>query len=81
MPTSTLSALQFLKSKTIWATAAMFIFNGIQGSYHVVSPDQASTINLFLGGLIAAARVSNGQGNTLTPPASAAPGVANTPKV
>lgn len=56
-----LNLSQFFKSKTVWATAAMFIFNGVQGSYHVVSADQASSINMFLGGLIAAARVSNTQ--------------------
>lgn len=57
-----LSLPQFLRSKTIWATAAMFAFNGLQGTYHLVSPDQASSINLFLGGLIAAGRLSNTQG-------------------
>jgi hypothetical protein len=56
-----LNLVQFFKSKTIWATLAMLAFNGVQGTYHIVSPDQASTINLFLGGLIGAARVSNTQ--------------------
>jgi len=56
-----LSLPQFLRSKTIWATAAMFAFNGLQSIHPIVSADQASTINMFLGGLIGAARVSNTQ--------------------
>lgn len=56
-----LSLQQFLKSKTIWATFAMFAFNGIQAVHPIVSPDQANTVNMLLGGVIAAARAANTQ--------------------
>jgi hypothetical protein len=56
-----LSLSQFFKSKTVWATVATLAFNAIQGTYHVVPADQASTVNMVLAGVIAAARVTNTQ--------------------
>jgi len=50
---------QFLRSKTIWTTIALFIFNGVQGVWHVVPDGTATEINLFLSGAIGVARVSN----------------------
>lgn len=54
-----LSLKQFLWSKTIWVTALCLVFNAVQGTYHIVPADTATDINLFLAGLIGAARVSN----------------------
>jgi len=57
-----LSLSQFFKSKTIWATAATFAFNGLQATHPIVSTDTATEINMILAGVIAAARASNTQG-------------------
>lgn len=56
-----LSLSQVFKSKTVWATAALFIFNGVQGTWHLVSADQATTITTLLGGIILTARIANTQ--------------------
>lgn len=56
-----LSLKQFFASKTIWAVAATFIFNGIQAVHPVVDADTASKINAFLALAAGAARVANTQ--------------------
>lgn len=56
-----LNLSQFFKSKTIWATALTFAFNGLQATHPIVSTDTATQVNMLLAGVIAAARVSNTQ--------------------
>ena len=60
-----LTFTQFFQSKTIWMTALMAIFNAVQAVHPVVPADIASQINVGLGAAIAAARVSNTQGQTV----------------
>ena len=56
-----LSLKQFFSSKTIWALALTFLFNGFQAVHPVVDSGTATKINEGLAVLAAAGRIANTQ--------------------